>query len=175
MPHSIDDTPNSCYSTQPSVCPALCPFVLTESPRIQMVHRTIAIVTNSQSVLPVSLLHYSKPHSTEGALHNCYRFQQSVCPTCCPVALTESLPLQTDLRTFAIVTNSQSALPVSLLLSSKPHNAVVSPHNWYNDQQSFCPTCCPVTLTVCPTVQTIHRTVVIVTNSQSALPVALLH
>jgi len=32
-----------------------------------------------------------------------------------------------------------------------------------------------VALTVSPTVQTVHRTIAIVTNSQSSLPVALLH
>ena len=30
----------------------------------------------------------------------------------------------------------------------------------YSDQQSVCPTCCPVALTVSPTVQTVHHTIV---------------
>jgi len=51
--------------------------------------------------------------------------------------------IQTVHHTVAIVTNSQSVLPVALIVS--------------------------------PTGQTVHRTIAIVTNSQSSLPVALLH
>jgi len=116
-----------------------------------------------------------KPRSTDGTTHNCCSDQKSVCPTCCPVALTVSPKVQTVLCTNAIVTNSPSALPVPCCTYTKSHSTDVSPHNYYSDQQSVCPTCCPVALTVSPTVQTVDRTIAIVTNSQSALPVALLY
>jgi len=57
--------------------------------------------------------------------------------------MTVNATVQTVHHTVAIVTNSQSALPVAL--------------------------------TVSPKVQTVQHTVSIVTNIQSALPVALLH
>ena len=42
--------------------------------------------------------------------------------------------------------------------NSKPHNTDGTPHNFSSDQQSVCPTCCPVALTVSPTIQSAHRT-----------------
>jgi len=88
----------------------------------------------------------SVTHITDGTPHNCYSVQQSVCPPCCPVALTESPTVQDG-----------------------------TPHNCYSDQKSACLNCCLLALTVSPIVQTAHHTIAIVTNSQSALTVALLH
>jgi len=90
-------------------------------------------------------------------------------------ALTVNPTVHTVHRTIDIETNGQSALPVALCTNSKPHNTDRTPHNCYSDQQSVYSTCCNVALTVSPTVQTVRRTITIVTNSQSALPVALLH
>jgi len=203
-PRSTNGTPHNCYSVQQSVYPTCCPVALTVSPKIMMVHRTIAIVTNISLPYLLPCCTNSKPHCTDGTAHNCYRFQRSVCLSCCTLALTISPTVLTVHRTIAIVTNSPSAItgPVALTVNprletvtaqllqgsrislpyllpfctnSKPHSADGKPNNCYIDQQSVWRTCCPVVLTVSPTIQTAQGTIAIETNSHSALPLALLH
>jgi len=116
-----------------------------------------------------------KPHITDGTPHNSYNHQQSVCPTCCPVALTVLPKVQTVHHTFAIVSKVSLYFLLHFCTNSKPQSTDGTPHNCYSDQQSVCLTCCHVAPTVSDTVQTVHRTIAIVTKRQSALPDALLH
>jgi len=62
----------------------------------------------------------------------CYSDQQSVCPTCCPVALTVSPTVQTLHHTIAIVTNSLPYL-LPCCTNSKPHSTDGTPHNCQAD------------------------------------------
>ena len=48
--------------------------------------------------------------------------------------------------------------------NSKPRYTDGIPHNCYSDQHSFCLNCCPFAFTAIPTLQTVHRTMVIVTK-----------
>jgi len=174
-PQSTDGTPHNYYSCQKSVCLTCCTVALSVRTAVQTVHRTIAIVSKSQSAYLLHCCTSSKPQNTDGTPHNYYSGQQSVCLTCCTVALSVRPAVQTVHRTIAIVANSQSAYLLPCCTNSKPHSTDCSPHNCYCDQQSVCPSCCPVAPTISPRVQTVHRTIAIVTNSQSAIPVALLH
>jgi len=117
---------------------------------------------------------YSKTYSTDRTPHTCYSEKQLVCITCCTVALIISPTIQTAHSTIAIVTNSQSALPLACCTGSKT-TVQQTPHNYYSDHQSLCATFCTVALTINPNLQTVHHTIATGTKNQSALNVALLH
>ena len=133
-------------------------------------------MTNSQYTLPVALLQPNfKPQNMNGIPHICYSDEHLVCPTCCSVALRLSSTIQTVQRTNTIETKIQSNLPVACCTNSKPHSTDCIPPNCYSDKYLVNTSCYPVALTVIPTIQTVHRTIKIVTNISPTLPVTLLH
>jgi len=69
----------------------------------------IAIVTNSLFTVPLALLYYSKPHSTDGTQVNVL---------CCM-----------SIAAIAVVNNSLFAVPLALLHYSKPHSTDGTPVN----------------------------------------------
>ena len=69
----------------------------------------IVIVANSLFAVPLALLHYSKPHRTDGTPVNVQ---------CCM-----------SIAAIAIVTNSLSAVTLALLHYSKPHSTDGTPVN----------------------------------------------
>ena len=201
----MDGIPHICYSDEHLVCPTCCPVALIVSSTIQTVKRTNTIETKIQSNIPVACCTNSKPHSTDCIPPNCYSDKYLVYTTCYPVALTVIPTILTVHLTIKLVTNISPTLHVTMLhlqgdsnyrryttqmqlylifslpyllaccTKSKPHSSDGTPHSFNSDEIIFCPTCCPSELTVSPKVQTEHRTIAIVTNGQTNLPVAMLH
>jgi len=163
------------YSDQLSVCPTCWNVALTESPKVQTVHRTITIATKRKSEIPVALLSNNKHHSSNGKPHNWYSVQQSVWTSCCTIALTVSPTVQTVHRTIALATKvilhylfhtctknktlSTDGSPIFILRPkiilpypldfytySEPHSTDGTPHNCSSDQEWVCISYCPVAL-----------------------------
>ena len=143
----------------------------------------------------------TKSHNTYGTPENCYRGKNNFalqvallklqlipqhrstqlnCRSDKKTSVPYQLPCYTNGKTHSkdgkplnCISDQQLVCPI-YCTKPKPQITDVTPHNFYRDQQSVCLTRCPVALTVCRRIQTVHRTIFIVTNSQSALPLALL-
>ena len=87
----------------------MLPVERTLCTKLQTAHRTIAIVTNSQSILPVACCTKIKPHNTNGISHKFYCAQPPVCNTSCTFELKVSSKVQTVHPSNSIVTKSQTA------------------------------------------------------------------
>ena len=92
----------------------------------------------NQSVTQVACWTDGMHKITDGTPHNCYSNQQSVCPTCCPVALRLSPTIQTvHLQILSCPTFSLQYL-LHIWTKSKLQNTDGKPHNFYGDQESDC-------------------------------------
>ena len=174
-PHITDGTPHNCYSDQQSVCTTCCLVALTESPTIQTVHRTIAIVTNNQTAFQFPCCTKSRNQNKDATPNSSCNEQHSVCVTRCPIELTADTTIQTVNHKFAIINKICLPYLLQICTKNKPQNTDGTPHNCCSNQKPVCLTCCFVALTVSPKIQKVHRTIAIVNNSQSALNIALLN
>ena len=128
------------------------------------------MVANIQSPLPVALRGNQKIQTENRTITLGPKIILPSLMPCC----TKNMPHSTDVTPHNCYSVQESVCPICCT-KCKTQNTDCTTYNCYSDIQSGCTNSCPVAPTVSPTIQTVHRTIAIETDSYSALPVALLH